>query len=56
MGQDGAMTQQPFSARGAIDLGALASARQNEAKAAAAMANAPEGVVIDVQRTPRPGK
>ena len=48
MGQDGAMTQQPFSARGAIDLGALASARQNEAKAAAAMANAPEGVVIDV--------
>lgn len=42
------MTQQPFSARGAVDLGALASARQNEAKAAAAMANAPEGVVIDV--------
>lgn len=48
MGQDGAMTQQPFSAHGAVDLGALASARQNEAKAAAAMANAPAGVVIDV--------
>ena len=37
-----------LSARGAVDLGALASQRQNEAKAAAAMAHAPDGVVIDV--------
>lgn len=42
------MTQQPFTARGAIDLGALASARQNEAKTAAALASAPEGVIIEV--------
>lgn len=48
MGQNGVMTQQPFSARGAIDLGALASARQNEAKAAEALATAPAGVIIDV--------
>jgi putative thioredoxin len=39
---------QNFSARGAVDLGALASARQNEQKAARAMANAPAGVVVDV--------
>ena len=45
---NGPVTQQPFSARGAIDLGALASARQQQAKAAAAKANAPAGVVIDV--------
>lgn len=42
------MTQPSFTARGAVDLGALASARQNQAKAAAAMANAPAGLVIDV--------
>ena len=34
--------------RGAVDLGALATARQNEQKAARAMANAPAGIVIDV--------
>ena len=39
---------QSFSARGAVDLGALASARQNEQKAARALAHAPQGVVIDV--------
>lgn len=38
----------PFAGRGAIDLGALAVARQQQEQAAAAMANAPEGVVIDV--------
>ena len=38
----------PFAGRGAIDLGALAAARQQQEQAAAAMANAPEGVVIDV--------
>ena len=37
-----------FNARGAVDLGALATARQNEQRAAAAMANAPAGVVVDV--------
>ena len=42
------MASTPFSARGAVDLGALATARQNEQKAARAMANAPAGVVIDV--------
>ena len=42
------MTQQPFSARGAIDLGALATARQQEEKAAAAKASAPAGVIVDV--------
>lgn len=36
-----------ISARGAIDLGALASARQSEQRAATAMAGAPAGVVID---------
>jgi putative thioredoxin len=35
-------------AHGAVDLGALAASRQNEQKAAQAMANAPAGVVIDV--------
>lgn len=34
--------------RGAVDLGALASARQNEQAAQRARANAPAGVVIDV--------
>jgi putative thioredoxin len=42
------MSSTPFSARGAVDLGALATARQNQQKAAQAMANAPAGVVIDV--------
>lgn len=42
------MSSTPFSARGAVDLGALATARQNQQKAATAMANAPAGVVIDV--------
>jgi len=42
------MASTPFSARGAVDLGALASARQNQQKAAQAMASAPPGVVIDV--------
>ncbi len=37
-----------FSARGAVDLGALATARQNQQRAAAAMATAPDGVIIDV--------
>ena len=38
----------PFAGRGAIDLGALAAARAQQEQAAAAMANAPEGVVIEV--------
>lgn len=38
----------PFAGRGAIDLGALAAARAQQEQAATAMANAPEGVVIDV--------
>jgi len=42
------MTSMPMSARGAVDLGALAAARQNEQKAATAMASAPPGIVIDV--------
>lgn len=42
------MASTPLSARGAVDLGALAAARQNQQKAAQAMANAPMGVVIDV--------
>ncbi|MDD2857373.1 MAG: tetratricopeptide repeat protein [Candidatus Nanopelagicales bacterium] len=42
------MTTPPFAGRGAIDLGALAAARQQQEKAAVAMASAPEGVVIDV--------
>jgi putative thioredoxin len=42
------MSSTPFSARGAVDLGALATARQNQQKAAQAMAHAPAGVVIDV--------
>lgn len=37
-----------FTGRGAIDLGALAAARQQQEQAANALANAPEGVVIDV--------
>ncbi|MDA3021590.1 MAG: tetratricopeptide repeat protein [Actinomycetota bacterium] len=42
------MTSTPFSGRGAVDLGALATARQNQQKAAAAVAGAPAGVVINV--------
>ncbi len=42
------MTSTPFSARGAIDLGALATARQTQQRAAEAMAAAPPGIVIDV--------
>lgn len=42
------MTSTPFNARGAIDLGALAGARQQQQKAQAAMASAPPGVVVDV--------
>lgn len=42
------VTSTPFSARGAVDLGALATARQNQQRAAAAMASAPDGVIIDV--------
>ncbi|MHB1066485.1 MAG: thioredoxin family protein [Candidatus Nanopelagicales bacterium] len=37
-----------ISARGAVDLGALATVRQNQQKAEQALANAPAGVVIDV--------
>jgi putative thioredoxin len=37
-----------FSAQGAVDLGALAQAKQQQQQAAAALANAPDGVVIDV--------
>jgi putative thioredoxin len=48
MGENAVMASTPFSARGAVDLGALATARQNQQKAAQAMANAPAGVVIDV--------
>ena len=38
----------PFAGQGAIDLGALAAARQQQEQAAMAKANAPAGVVIDV--------
>ena len=48
MRDNAAMASTPFSARGAVDLGALASARQSQQKAAQAMASAPPGVVIDV--------
>ncbi len=42
------MANTPFSARGAVDLGALATTRQNQQRAAEAMASAPAGIVIDV--------
>jgi putative thioredoxin len=42
------MATTPFSARGAVDLGALATAKQNQAKAEQALANAPAGVVVDI--------
>ena len=48
MVEDRGVTSTPFSGRGAIDLGALATARQNQQKAAAAVAGAPAGVVINV--------
>jgi putative thioredoxin len=38
----------PFAGQGAIDLGALAAARQQQEQAAIAKASAPAGVVIDV--------
>ena len=38
----------PFAGGGAIDLAALAAARKQQELAAAAMANAPEGIIIDV--------
>jgi len=37
-----------FNARGAVDLGALAAQKSSQQKAAAALASAPPGVVIDV--------
>jgi len=48
MRNNGSMASTPFSAHGAVDLGALASSRQNQQRADAALANAPAGVVIDV--------
>jgi len=48
MGDNDAVTSTPFSAHGAVDLGALASARQNQQRAAVARSSAPAGVVIDV--------
>ncbi len=48
MVEDRSVTSTPFSGRGAIDLGAFATARQNQQKAAAAVAGAPAGVVINV--------
>ena len=48
MGENVAVTSTPFSAHGAVDLGALASARQNQQRAAVARSSAPAGVVIDV--------
>lgn len=45
--QNGVMASS-INARGAVDLGALAASRSNQQKAAAAMASAPPGVVVDV--------
>lgn len=42
------MSSTPFSARGAVDLGALAAQRQAQQRAESALASAPAGVVIDV--------
>jgi putative thioredoxin len=42
------VTSTPFSARGAVDLGALAAARESEKRASQAKANAPEGVMVDI--------
>lgn len=41
------MSKPGFNVAGAIDLAALASQKQNQAKAHAALAHAPEGLVID---------
>lgn len=43
---NGRVSQMPF--RGAIDLGALATAKQNQQQAQAARAGAPSGVIVDV--------
>lgn len=48
MRENGEVTQTPFNARGAIDLSALATARQTQARAESAKAHAPQGVIIDV--------
>lgn len=48
LGENGTVTSTPFSARGAVDLGALATTRQNQQRAAAAVASAPAGVIVDV--------
>ena len=48
MRENGQVTQTPFNARGAIDLSALATARQTQARAESAKANAPDGVIVDV--------
>ncbi len=48
MRDNGVMASTPFTARGAVDLGALATARQNQQKAAQAVSEAPAGVVVDV--------
>lgn len=45
---NGPVTQTPFNARGAIDLSALAAARETQARAATAKAQAPQGVILDV--------
>lgn len=42
------MTQTPFNVQGAVDLGALASSKKQQAQASAALAHAPAGVVVDV--------
>lgn len=42
------MNKPGFNVAGAIDLAALASQKQNQASATAALANAPSGLVIDV--------
>jgi len=47
MRKNGAVST-PFAGGGAIDLAALAAARKQQEQAAAAMANAPEGIIIDV--------
>jgi putative thioredoxin len=43
---NGSVSQMPF--RGAVDLGALATAKQTQQQAAVARASAPAGVIIDV--------
>lgn len=48
MRENASMASTPINARGAVDLGALATQRQQQTKAAAAMAAAPPGIVVDV--------